>query len=141
MNSQTIYNKDSALKGQCFRMQYDLPHAYWSSPFVKFNYQRLYTQVKREKEKFKKPKLHTASWPTENTGGLAEWDLWIADIVLIKKVTYDWNSLVVQWIEDLVVMLLWLGFDPWPGTSTCCGCRQKEKKNVKKKKKKEKIIL
>ena len=23
-------------------------------------------------------------------------------------------SLAVQWVKDLVVSLLWLGFDPWP---------------------------
>ena len=40
-------------------------------------------------ESTEKPKLHTASWSTENTGGLAEWDLWIVDFVLIINVIYN----------------------------------------------------
>ena len=24
------------------------------------------------------------------------------------------SSLVAQWVKDLVLLLLWLGFDPWP---------------------------
>ena len=37
------------------------------------------------------------------------------------------SSLVAQWVKDLALPLLWLrlllwhGFDPWPGTPECCG--------------------
>ena len=27
-------------------------------------------------------------------------------------------------VKDLVLSLLWLGFDPWPRTSACHGCDQ-----------------
>lgn len=39
---------------------------------------------------------------------------------------------LVQWFKDLVLLHLWhrswlpRGFDPWPGTSTCCTCGQKK---------------
>ena len=25
-----------------------------------------------------------------------------------------WNSLLAQWVKDLVLSLLWFRFDPWP---------------------------
>ena len=38
-----------------------------------------------------------------------------------------WSSLGAPWVKDLALLLLWLlwgKFDPWPGTSACCGCSQ-----------------
>ena len=29
-------------------------------------------------------------------------------------------------VKDPAFSLLWFRFDPWPGSSTCCGCSQKE---------------
>ena len=40
-------------------------------------------------------------------------------------------------IKDLVLSLLWLEIEPWPGTSTCCGCSQ----NRKKKKERNFLII
>ena len=33
---------------------------------------------------------------------------------------------MVKRVKDVVLSLLWLGFSPWPGTSTCQGLSQKK---------------
>ena len=40
----------------------------------------------------------------------------------------SWSSLVVQQVKDLVLLLLWCGFDPWPGDM--CILREWKKKIV-----------
>ena len=37
-------------------------------------------------------------------------------------------------VQDLVLLLLWLGFSLWPGTSACLGALPRQKKKKKKKK-------
>ena len=31
------------------------------------------------------------------------------------KIMHSWSSLVVPWVKDLALLLLWCGFDLWPG--------------------------
>ena len=38
------------------------------------------------------------------------------------------NSLVVQWVKDPALSLLWCGFDPWPGKFHMLWVWQKKKK-------------
>ena len=53
---------------------------------------------------------------------------------LLFKKTGCWNSLVVQWVKDPVLLqqllwlLLWCGFDPWPETFHRPLARPKKKK-------------
>ena len=32
-----------------------------------------------------------------------------------SKLAYSMSFPVAQWVKDLALSLLWLGFDPWPG--------------------------
>ena len=53
----------------------------------------------------------------------------------------DAGSIPAQWLKDLVLQQVWLrsrlwvGSDPWPGNSTCCGAAKKGKKKKKERKK------
>ena len=49
----------------------------------------------------------------ESPGGLYKQDCW------------HHISLVAQWAEDLVLSLLWLGFNPWPGNWAVGGAKKK----------------
>ena len=40
---------------------------------------------------------------------------------VVAKRTDVGVPLVVQWVKDPVLSMLWLRFDPWPGTSICLG--------------------
>ena len=50
----------------------------------------------------------------ESPGGLYKQDCW------------HHISLVAQWAEDLVLSLLWLGFNPWPGNWAVGGAKKKD---------------
>ena len=49
---------------------------------------------------------------------------------------YSCTSLLAQQVKDLTLsvrwlgLLLWHGFDPCPGTSTCCECGQKKRRKI-----------
>ena len=44
----------------------------------------------------------------------------------ISKSIALWSSLVAQQIKDLVLLLLWRGFDPWPGNFHMSWARPKQ---------------
>ena len=45
----------------------------------------------------------------------------------------SWSSLVTQQVKDLVLSLLWLGFEPWPRAFYMPQGQSKKKKKKKKK--------
>ena len=42
----------------------------------------------------------------------------------------SWSSLVVEWVKDLVVLLLWLRFCPWHGDFHMLQIQSKKKKKI-----------
>ena len=54
-------------------------------------------------------------------------------INFLKNLSF-WSSLVAQWVKDLVLSLLWLGFNPCPGNFRMPWTQPKKQKERRKEK-------
>ena len=85
--------------------------------------------LKRQKTKTKTKRIHSKEIP-----------LWHNRIISVSgALERRLDPRPAQWVKDpallqlWLTLQLWLGSDPWPGNSTCCGvAKKKKKKNSQK---------